>query len=196
MLRVGCEVARQGMASSKSLKIASEVLRGGGVIAYPTEGVFGLGCLPDEYQAISRILAIKDRDPSMGLVLIASDLEQLSDWIDLPDGSPGLQSDNDQPITWIVPAKPEVPFWVRGAHSGLAVRLTTHPVARALCEAADYALVSTSANVHGRPPARNRFVLRRRFGALVDYIVPGDCGPMSGPSEIRELATGRVLRSA
>jgi L-threonylcarbamoyladenylate synthase len=130
------------------------------------------------------------------LVLIASDLEQLEGWIELPEDSPELTSSSDNPVTWIVPASDEVPYWIRGAHSGIAVRMTTHPVARALCDAADSALVSTSANVHGRPTARNIFVLRRRFGALVDYIVPGECGPATGPSEIRELASDKVLRSA
>ena len=184
------------MASSEPLKRAARVLRSGGVIAYPTEGVFGLGCLPDHFEAVSRVLAIKDRDPALGLVLIASDIEQLGGWIELPEGSPDLQSTSDKPVTWIVPATQEVPYWIRGDNAGLAIRLTTHPVASTLCEAADSALVSTSANVHGRPPTRNPFVLRRRFGALVDYIVPGACGPASGASEIRELTSGRVLRSA
>jgi len=99
-------------------------------------------------------------------------------------------------VTWIVPATDAVPPWIRGEHPGVAVRLTTHPVAKALCEAAGSALVSTSANVSGRPPVKSPFVLRRQFGALVDYVVPGRCGPAGGASEIRDLATGRVLRPA
>jgi L-threonylcarbamoyladenylate synthase len=184
------------MVAFNPLRQAAQVLQAGGVVAYPTEGVFGLGCLPDEFQAVSRLLSIKNRDPALGLVLIVSDISQLATWIELPDDAPELKSSSDHPITWIVPATDEVPWWIRGAHRGLAVRLTTHPVAVALCDAADSALVSTSANLHGQSPARNRFVLRRRFGTLVDYIVPGECGPAAGPSEIRELASGRILRSA
>lgn len=184
------------MAFSQPVNRAARILRSGGVVAYPTEGVFGLGCLPDDFAAVSRVLAIKERDPALGLVIIAADIEQLDGWIELTENSPELTSTSKQPITWIVPASDDVPYWIRGEHSGLAVRITTHPVAAALCEAADSALVSTSANVHGRPPARNVFVLRRRLGALVDYIVPGECGPATGPSEIRELASGKVLRSA
>ena len=85
---------------------------------------------------------------------------------------------------------------VRGTHAGLAVRLTTNPTAAALCEATESALVSTSANLAGEPVARNRFVLTRKFRRYVDYIVPGDCGPAAGASEIRDLATGTVLRAA
>jgi L-threonylcarbamoyladenylate synthase len=183
------------MAFSQSLKRAARILRSGGVVAYPTEGVFGLGCLPDNFVAVSRILAIKERDPALGLVLIATDIAQLDGWVALPVSTSELKTTNDQPVTWIVPATDETPFWIRGEHAGLAVRITTHPIAAALCDAADSALVSTSANRHGRPPARNPFVLRRRFGTLVDYIVPGACGSASGPSEIRELASGKVLRS-
>jgi L-threonylcarbamoyladenylate synthase len=184
------------MAFSQPIKRAARILHSGGVIAYPTEGVFGLGCLPDDFAAVSRVLAIKDRDPALGLVLIVTDIEQLGGWIKLPEGSSVLKSSSDHPVTWIVPATDEVPYWVRGEHAGLAVRITTHPIAGALCDAVDSALVSTSANFHRRPPTRNPFVLRRFFGALVDYIVPGECGPASGPSEIRDLASGKVLRSA
>ncbi len=183
------------MAYSQVIEKAARILRSGGVIAYPTEGVFGLGCLPDDFEAVSRVLAIKRRDPALGLVLIATDIAQLEDWIDLPAKAPALESSIDRPVTWVVPASDEVPYWIRGEHTGLAVRITTHPVAAALCDAADSALVSTSANLHGRPPARNRFVLRRRFRALVDFIVPGECGPATGPSEIRDLSSGKVLRS-
>ncbi len=183
------------MAFSQPLKRAARILRSGGVVAYPTEGVFGIGCLPDDFAAVSRVLTIKDRNPALGLVLIATAIEQLGDWVDLPEGSSELQTSGDKPVTWVVPATDDVPYWIRGEHSGLAIRMTIHPIAGALCDAADSALVSTSANIHGRPPARNSFVLRRLFGALVDYIVPGECGPASGPSEIRELASGRVLRS-
>lgn len=144
---------------------------------------------------MDRILEIKDRDPAQGLILIASRVEQLEEWIDLDDAASRLTSSSEHPITWIVPAADWVPFRIRGAHTGIAVRITTHAVAAALCDAADSALVSTSANVAGQPPARNRYVLRRHFGTLVDFIVPGDCGPAAGPSEIRDLVTGKTIRS-
>jgi L-threonylcarbamoyladenylate synthase len=184
------------MATSQDLRHATRVLASGGVIAYPTEGVFGLGCLAHDFEAASRILKIKSRDPAMGLVVIVSDPSQLLDWVDLPVDQLSLVSSDEKPVTWILPATDEAPAWIRGEHSGIAVRQTTHPVARALCAEIDAALVSTSANVSGRPPARNRFVLRKEFGTLVDYIVPGDCGPATGPSEIRDIKTGRILRPA
>ena len=182
------------MIRTDKIRHAAKIMERGGVIAYPTEGVFGLGCLPDNYEAVSRILDIKKRDASMGLVLIFSDPAQLEGWVDVPVGRLALPSSDEQPITWIVPATEAAPWWITGEHQGLAVRRTTHPVARALCDSANSAIVSTSANLHGRPPARNGFVLRRIFGPLVDFVVPGECGPASGPSEIRDLESGETLR--
>lgn len=166
------------------------------MVAYPTEGVFGLGCRPDDAEAVARILEIKGRHAAQGLLLIAADTAQLEGWADLPPDAPDLRSPEDAPVTWIVPATDAVPPWIRGRHRGLGVRVTSHPVARALCEAAGFPLVSTSANRAGEPPARNALVLRRRFGSLVDFVVPGRLGPARGPSEIRDLASGKTLRPA
>jgi len=184
------------MVASQPIQRAARILRDGGIVAYPTEGVFGLGCLPDNLAAVSRILQMKERSPTMGLALIAADPAQLGHWTAIPENSGPLNSSDENPVTWVVPATANVPAWIRGQHAGVAVRLTTHPIAHALCVATGSAIVSTSANVSGRPPARNAFVLRRCFGALVDYIVPGQCGPASGPSEIRELQSGKILRPA
>jgi len=98
------------MATSQSLRRATQVLHSSGVIAYPTEGVFGLGCLPDEFEAVSRVLAIKQRDPALGLVLIAADIGQLDGWVDLPADAPELTSTSARPVTWIVPATRDVPY--------------------------------------------------------------------------------------
>ena len=178
-----------------SVAVAAETLLGGGVVAYPTEGVFGLGCMPDDPEAIIRLLAIKRRDSGKGLILIASRHEQLEGWIAM-DASSLPDPDPATPVTWIAPADAGVSRLVRGNHAGLAVRLTTNPTAVALCDAIDSPLVSTSANLSGQPVARNAYILRRKFGDLVDYIVPGQCGPACGPSEIRDLATGAVIRAA
>jgi len=173
---------------------AAEVLRGGGVIAYPTEGVFGLGCLPNKLAAVQRILDIKQRDPSKGLILIAASGSQLNDWIDLPDNACLPDPDPDDPVTWIVPATNRAAPIVRGNNAGIAVRITTNPVAQEICLSVQSPLVSTSANLSGEEVAADQTSLHRLFGGLVDYVVPGDCGPSSRPSEIRILATGEVLR--
>lgn len=177
------------------IKRAADILLAGGVVACPTEGVFGLSCMPDDDEAIARLLALKRRDPAKGLILIASDEAQLAEWVEL-GGRHLPDPDAARPVTWLVPASAQVSPLVRGDNASVAVRITTNPVARDLCRAVDSPLVSTSANLAGQPVARNRFVLQQRFGAIVDCIVPADCGPANGPSEIRDLQTGRVLRPA
>ena len=177
-----------------SVSIATDVLLRGGVIAYPTEGVFGLGCLPDDQSAIQHLLDIKRRDAAKGLILIAANAGQFEGWISLPEGAALPDPDPAHPVTWIVPPGPRVTPLLRGTHTNLAVRITTNPTAVALCLAADSPLVSTSANLSGKPTARNRNILQRQFGSVVDYVVPGDCGPASGPSEIRDFKTGDILR--
>ncbi len=177
-----------------SVTHAADILLRGGVIAYPTEGVFGLGCLPDDPDAVRRVLDIKQRDAAKGLILIAANADQLEGWIDLPEGHTLPEPDPAHPVTWIVPPGPRVSPLLKGVHTSLAVRITTNPIATALCIAADSPVVSTSANLSGKPAARNRNILQRQFGKVVDYVVPGDCGPASGPSEIRDFISGTVLR--
>jgi L-threonylcarbamoyladenylate synthase len=176
------------------IRRAVETLLYGGVIAYPTEGVYGLGCLPDDTAALLRLLAVKKRDISKGLIMITDSAERFDTWIALPEGRSLPPPDPQHPVTWIVPPGPRVGLLVLGDHENLAVRITGNPVAAAICKAVGSPIVSTSANLSGKRTARNRWVLRRQFSARVDYIVPGDCGPATGPSEIRELISGRVLR--
>jgi L-threonylcarbamoyladenylate synthase len=177
-----------------SITRAADILLRGGVIAYPTEGVFGLGCLPDNVNALDRLLTIKQRDSSKGLILLAADAAQLDRWIRLSDSLQIPEPDPTCPITWIAPAASGVSEAIRGNHAGIAVRITSNPTAAAICNAVDSTITSTSANLSGEATTRNRITLRRKFEGLVDYIVPGDCGPANGPSEIRDLITGHTIR--
>ena len=172
---------------------ATDVLLGGGVITCPTEGVFGLSCMPDNSAAVQRLLEIKHRDPAKGLILIAASREQLRDWIAVPPESiPNPLP--DQPITWIIPAAQGVSELVRGKHSGIAVRITTNPTAHSLCEAVGSPLISTSANIAGEAAVSGSDALHRKFAGSVDYVLPGECGPATGPSEIIDLESGKKLR--
>lgn len=179
------------------LRRAVETVRDAGVIAYPTEAVYGLGCDPLEEGAVRRILAIKRRDAAKGVILIASQLSQLLPFMaKLPaDVLAKLEASWPGPVTWVVPAAAHVPAWLTGGRRTLAVRVTAHPVAHALCAACDMALVSTSANLSGQPPARSALMVRTQLGETVDYIVPGAVGGLAKPTEIREALTGKVLRA-
>ncbi len=181
---------------SSSIEQAVEVLREGGVIAYPTEAVYGLGCDPDDQAAIEKILALKQRERSKGLILIASDVDQLQPYLEeLPEEAhhralaswPG-------PFTWVWPTKADTSEWLRGDFATLAVRVTAHPLARELCQAFGKPLVSTSANLSGQPPARTAAEVHEQFGPRVDFILEGEVGPHSSPTEIRDALSGELIR--
>ena len=179
------------------LRRAVETVRTGGVIAYPTEAVYGLGCDPLEHEAVTRIFDLKRRDTAKGLILIAARVEQLLPFMaPLPDAvMRKLEASWPGPVTWVVPAAAGLPFWLSGGRETLAVRVTAHPLASELCTACDMALVSTSANRSGQAPARTALQVRTQFGEAVDCILPGPVGGLSKPTEIREALTGKVLRA-
>lgn len=183
--------------SAWHLRRARQVIRGGGLVAYPTEAVFGLGCNPDDEAAVRRLLALKRRPAGKGLILIAASLEQLLPYMAaLSDGDlAALQRTWPGPVTWIVPAATDIASILTGGRDGIAVRVTGHPVAAALCRCCGQALVSTSANLTGRKPARRAATVRRRLGGDIDYIVPGATGGRARPSDIIDLRSGRLLRS-
>jgi len=184
------------MATPFQLRQAARILREGGVIAYPTEAVFGLGCDPAAEPALRRILAIKQRPAAAGFILIASGWAQLEGWISpTAEQRDRLLAPLDRPVSWVVPAGPRCNPLLTGGRPTVAVRVTTHPVARALCELAAMPIVSTSANRHGRPPARSALAARRQLGASVDLVLGGSTGGATRPSEIRDAATGQVLRA-
>jgi len=181
--------------SLTALRQAVPTVEAGGLIAYPTEGVFGLGCRPDAHAALERLLALKGRSAASGFILIANDWAQLDGWIaPAPEEAVRVRKRTRKPVTWIVTAGPRAHALVTGGRATLACRVTSHRLAAALCALADTPLVSTSANRHGRPPALTALAVRRRFGAEVDCVVAGATGGARGPSEIRVARTGKVLR--
>ncbi|OGS91436.1 MAG: tRNA threonylcarbamoyladenosine biosynthesis protein RimN [Gallionellales bacterium GWA2_60_18] len=171
-------------------------LKRGGLIAYPTESCYGLGCDPLNRRAVQRILKLKQRPQRKGLILIAAHYHQVARYLLSLDaeGQARLQHDGAQAVTYLLPAKPSCPRWLRGEHDTLAVRLTAHPFARQLCRSAGGALVSTSANRSGQRPARTYAECRRLFGNSV-WVLRGRVGKRKQPSTIRAWADGRVIRN-
>ncbi|MBI4005132.1 MAG: L-threonylcarbamoyladenylate synthase [Gammaproteobacteria bacterium] len=177
------------------LNRAARILKRGGVIAYPTEAVYGLGCVPENYVAVARILCLKRRPINKGLILIAGDPEQLAMYISFPSQAVRDQVMNSWPgpVTWILPATKAVPPWITGNRTTVAVRVSKHDQVRELCRIAG-ALVSTSANPSHYPPATSARKVMMYFDHTLDYILPGKVGPESRPTEIRDAITGMVLR--
>lgn len=179
------------------IEAAAALLRDGGVLAYPTEGVYGLGCDPDNHAAFQRVFALKRRPQEQGVLLIAASVEQVRPWIgDAPEAAfvrakaiwPGAH-------TFIFPRSARVPEWVAGGHPGIALRVTAHAPSAALCRAFGGPIVSTSANRHGEAPARSAADIRRIFGDEPDGVLDAPLGGLSRPTPITDAVSGAIIRA-
>lgn len=182
--------------SRETLRDAAAVLRRGGVVAYPTEGCYGLGCDPRSTRAVQRVLRLKGRSWRQGLILIGAHWRHIARWVDTSHAEAVARARESWPgpHTWLLPVRPGVSRWLRGEHDTIAVRVTAHPLAAALCRGFNSAIVSTSANRHGRPPAVTSGQARAMFAGRVDRILQGPLGGSTGPTSIRDARTGETLR--
>ncbi len=178
------------------LNRAVKTLNQGGIIAYPTEAVFGLGCYPEDVYSVARILSLKGRSVKKGLILVAASLEQIESYVDYPDDIVRQKVSVSWPgsVTWVLPATENVPGWISGYKDTVAVRVSAHPTVQALCQLGGV-IVSTSANPARKTPATNAFKVRSYFGNNIDYILSGNTGGKNLPTEIRDAISGNVLRS-
>ena len=175
---------------------AIHVCKMGGVIAYPTEAVFGLGCLPIYEHSVRRILRLKRRPIRKGLILVAGEIDQLDEFVDFSKVKnlktvfhswPG-------PVTWLIPARQMTPVWLTGEHKTLAVRVSAHNLIKSLCAELG-PIVSTSANPNNARPAKSSQRVRSYFHGEIDYVIPAKIVNNENPSEIRDAQTGNILRS-
>ncbi|WP_106475878.1 Sua5/YciO/YrdC/YwlC family protein [Phytohalomonas tamaricis] len=171
-------------------------LRRSEVIAYPTEAVWGLGCDPDSTQALERIMALKQRDPAKGVILVAADITQFAPWLDGLEASlyTRLEASWPGPVTWLVPDNGRAHPLVRGEHAAVALRVSAHPLVQALCHRFGGPIVSTSANKAGQMPCLCSDEVRSVFGDSVT-VVEGSLGGRTRPSDIFDLVSGHALRA-
>ncbi|MCC6075839.1 L-threonylcarbamoyladenylate synthase [Pseudomonas sp. GCM10022188] len=183
------------MVGEWRVRRAAQVVRQGGVIAYPTEAVWGVGCDPWDAAAVYRLLELKQRPVEKGLILVAADIGQFDFLLaDLPAAwQAQLARSWPGPNTWLVPHQGRLPEWISGMHDSVALRVSDHPLVRALC-AHTGPLVSTSANPAGRPAARSRLRVEQYFGDQLDGVLGGAVGGRKNPSLIRDLRSGQVIR--
>lgn len=185
------------LIDESSLIAGLNAVAAGGVIAYPTEAVWGLGCDPFSEAAVSKLLQIKNRPVEKGLILVAASLDQLPALASsLTDSQRRtLEETWPGPVTWLIP-DPEgsIPNWIKGEHESVAVRVSAHPLVRELCNRHGGALVSTSANDAGEPEIRSQSRLTEEFGGRIDAVIAGELGDSTETSQIRDLISGNRLR--
>jgi L-threonylcarbamoyladenylate synthase len=170
----------------------------GAVIAYPTEGVWGLGCLPGLEEPVTRILRLKRRSWKKGLILVASRIEQILPYSDelTAQELAVLKIEWPGSVTYLLPRSKNVPDLIAGDSDRVAVRVSKHAVVKAICDELGGPMVSTSANPTGKIPAGSKLRLKQYFPSGIDAIFPGELGTLKGASEIRDLRTGEVIRAA
>ena len=157
---------------------ATQVLKEGGVVAYPTEAVWGLGCDPWSEAGVEKILRLKNRHVDKGLILIASEISQFES---LLQGLDQHQRDRFsesrvKPTTWLVPHNGAAARWIVGRHNTIALRVTKHPLAAALCDLFGGPIVSTSANPQSLPAAVTCHKVQDYFGKDIDFQTAGEIG--------------------
>lgn len=174
----------------------ADCLKQGGLIAYPSEAVFGIGCLPDRPKAVKKLLNLKKRSPEKGLILVAGSLSQLLTWVAplSPDDAAKIQARRPRATTWVVPTRDTTPPLLTGHRDTIAVRISSHPLIQSLCGACNSALISTSANVSGEAPAKTTQELDARLAEKLDLVIDEPCLGEERPSQIIDLRTGIILR--
>lgn len=181
------------------LTCATQTLVMGGVIAYPTEAVWGLGCDPWNEAAVYRILQLKQRPMHKGLILVASQWSHFQPLVEALTAAQieQLNATWPGPTTWLMPdPQAWVPPWIKGQHKSVALRVSAHPLVARLCDRFGGPIVSTSANLAGRQPARSRLHILRTFGDQLNYVVSGELGQSKHPSQVKDLVSGQIIRPA
>lgn len=180
----------------KLIKIneVAPILRQGGVLAYPTEAVYGLGCDAYNQTAVELIRSLKGRESNKGFIVLIADWSQLSALIAPLTEEQHARVHATWPgfVTWVFPAAPQLPRWISGDQNTIAIRMSTHPIARALATLSP--LISTSANFTGQSPAVTQEQIIQQFPTGIDALVEGTLGSCSKPSKIYDLQSGRRLR--
>jgi len=166
-------------------------LKLGRVIAYPSEGVWGLGCDPENETAVNKLLCLKQRESDKGLILVGGSLDQMEAYIEVKKYKTKLMTKWPGAHTWIVPTK-TTPPWIMGRHSSVALRVSNHPVILSICKLFGGAIVSSSANVQGQLPARSKKEVQKFFKGIP--LVEGDLGNIKGSTPIQDIETGRWIR--
>lgn len=184
------------------LRQISRHIHKGAVFAYPTDTIWGLGCHPLCAQSIQRIHRIKQRPPDKSFILLSSRLEYYRSYIDedlLESHYERLSTPQPRPVTWIVRASHNCPGWLAGQDGSIAIRITYKPLIKILCDNLQSPVISTSANISGRPACRNSLQVHKYFHAVIDYIIQGfDHRSLTGnniqASQIRSLQSNKIFR--
>ena len=159
------------MTREEDIRKAVEVLRKGGVILYPTDTVWGIGCDATNSEAVKRVYDIKQRDDSKALICLVDSDARLQRYIrKVPDVAWQLLDCCDKPTTVILDGAGNLAENLIAEDGSVGIRITQEPFSKELCFRFQKALVSTSANISGEPAAQNYPDIDPKIIEAVDYV--------------------------
>ncbi len=176
------------------VRLAIESLRKGGIILYPTDTVWGLGCMATHIPAINRIYQIKQRYEKKSFIVLVDSVEMLERYVNyVPPVVLDLMESYQKPLTIVYQGAKNLPSTLVANDNTIAIRIVKHPFCQEVIKAIDVPLVSTSANVSGFPPASTYSAISEDIKSKVDYIAMTDRDRLHAPSPstiIRILPSG------
>ncbi len=157
---------------NEDLRCAVEVMRRGGVVLYPTDTVWGIGCDATNAEAVRRVYEIKRRAESKALIVLVDSMAKLSGCVrEVPDMAWSLVELADKPLTIIYDGARNLAGNLIAEDGSVAIRVTEERFSKALCERMHVPVVSTSANVSGEPTPKNFSEISQAIVGAVDYVV-------------------------
>ncbi len=171
-----------------AIQQAVELLRQGGVVAFPTDTLYGLAVDPRSAEAVARLFAIKERDAGHAVPLIAGNVDQAGEAAVFDDRARRVASAFwPGPVSIVLPAQVVIRHEILGPGRSVAVRVPAHPVARALSDGLAFCITATSANISGKPATASPRVVAGTLGGLIDYVLDDGDSPGGQPSTIVDL---------
>ena len=182
------------MASDFSIRHAAHIIRHGGIIAYPTDTIYGLGCNPFDIEAVERINTIKQRPANKQFILLVAHIDQIRSLVILDSDQESLISQSTGPTSWIAKASQHAPCWLTDKDNSLTFRISKNETVEKLCSALGHAVISTSANTSGKKPAKNVLEIHRYFHNTIDKILASNKKLTGRPSRIIRLYDNHIIR--
>ena len=170
-------------------------IRRGGIIAYPTESCFGLGCDPKNRKAINKIIKLKKRSLNKNFILIGSSIKQFNYFLEPLNNSiaKNLFSKWPGPHTWLITENNRCPNWLK-SNSKIALRISSFTPCQKLTKSLGMAITSSSLNLSGKIPLKNYRDVCRFLPKQVK-LIKGRIGKSKRPSVIQDFQTKKIIRS-
>ena len=180
------------------IRTAVEVLANGGVVAIPTDTLYGLAVCAFDESAVLKVYELKGRPDGMALPLLLADAEDARRCAEEVSQAAWALAERFWPgaLTLVVRKSAEVPYGVTAGMDTVALRVPDHPIPRTIAKSLGAPITGTSANLSGRPGLTSAAAVRREFGDSIDFVLDGGDAPGGVASTILDLSGGemRVLR--